>query len=73
MAKDFKDIVQRNLPKIKSDPGLAADFVKNALITGWTNEDISRGLLLNGIKDEDIVVYLKNGHEKFDKILDNLH
>lgn len=61
--------MQRNLPKIKNDSGLAADFVKNALLTGWTDGDISRGLLLNGIKSEDVEVYLKNGHKKFDEVL----
>jgi len=69
MFIDFNDIVRGKLPELKKDQERATDFIKNALLTGHTDEDISRSFFLNGISKEDTVNYLKKGHEKLDRLL----
>lgn len=71
MANDFKDIVQQNLSKIRESHESAGDFIKSALLTGWTDEDIERGLFLNGFKKEDVETYLKEGYKKLEEITAN--
>jgi len=69
MTQDFSDVVKLKIEKIKSSPDIAVNFVKDALLTGWTEEDIQRGFYLNGFAKEDTDVLILKGKEKLTDLL----